>query len=293
MEGALPGAGATLTAAGARAVDLASGKGAGDENFPVASWLVRPDARAPIMAFYRFARLADDVADHESASAEAKRTRLAALRDGILGASDAEPEAAALRRAMAERGIDRAHALDLLTAFGRDVDQDRYSDWEALIGYCRVSAMPVGRFVLDVHGEDRALWRLSDALCAALQVINHLQDCGKDWRGLGRVYLPLDMMAAAGADVEMLGARVAPAPLRTVIARLAERSLSLLDEAAPFARRIRDRRLAVEVAVIHGLAADLAARLRLRDPLSERVHHTKPEALLLAGRAALGQLVRR
>ena len=276
-----------------RAADLASGKGAADENFPVASWLVRPDARAPIMAFYRFARLADDVADHPGASAAAKRARLTRLRDGILGSSEAEPAAVALRTAMAARGLDRTHALDLLTAFGRDVEQDRYPDWEALIDYCRVSAMPVGRYVLDVHGEDRALWPLSDALCAALQVINHLQDCGKDWRAMRRVYLPLDLLEAAGADVEMLGGASAPPPLRAVIAELAERSIALLGEAAPFAARIRDRRLALEVAVIHRLAADLAARLRVRDPLRERVHHTRPEALRLALRAALGQLVRR
>ena len=62
--------------------------------------------------------------------------------------------------------------------------------------------MPVGRFVLDVHGESRATWPANDALCAALQIINHLQDCGKDYRNLNRVYIPLDAFAAAGAEVE-------------------------------------------------------------------------------------------
>ena len=78
------------------------------------------------------------------------------------------------------------HALQPLTAFKRDATQLRYVDWEDLLDYCRYSAMPVGRFVLDVHGERRDTWPANDALCAALQIINHLQDCGEDYRNLDR-----------------------------------------------------------------------------------------------------------
>ena len=80
-----------------------------------------------------------------------------------------------------------------------DVTKLRYRDWDDLIGYCSYSAMPVGRFVLDVHGESRATWPANDALCAALQIINHLQDCGRDYRNLDRVYIPLDALAESGA----------------------------------------------------------------------------------------------
>jgi hypothetical protein len=163
------------------ASDLASGKGHKDENFPVASWLVRPDARAPIMAYYRFARASDDVADDESTSSAEKLRLLAHMRAGLDGKG--APEAMALGDVCRERGIDLAHAHDLLDAFVQDCRVNRYEDWDGLIGYCRLSAMPVGRFVLDVHGEDRATWAMNDALCAALQIINHLQDCGKDYRG--------------------------------------------------------------------------------------------------------------
>ncbi len=273
------------------AADLASGKGHTDENFPVASVLIAPPFRAPIMAFYRFARLADDIADHETAPPSEKLARLEAMRAGITGESDVEPSAVALRKVMAERGLDPSHALDLLEAFRRDVTKLRYDSWDDLMDYCRYSAMPVGRFVLDVHGEDRASWPANDALCAALQIINHLQDCGKDFRAINRVYLPQDMLAAAGARTEELGADQASPALRSVIAALAERCQHLLAEAAPFARQIRDRRLGIEVAVIQRLAISLAARLRRRDPLSERVHHGKAEALLLASGAALGRLV--
>jgi squalene synthase HpnC len=276
------------------ATDMASGKDHTGENFPVASWLVRPDARAPILTFYRFARAADDIADHPAATEREKLDLLGMMRAGLAdsGAEDAAPdtaiEAVELARMARLRKLDLAHAHDLLDAFVQDVTVNRYADWDALIGYCRLSAMPVGRMVLDIHGEDRALWPMNDALCAALQVINHLQDCGKDYHALGRVYVPTDLLDAAGVPVSALGEARASPDLRGVIAGLAEQTLGLLREAAPFARGIRDARLAAEVAVIQRLAVDLAEGLTRRDPLSEPVHHGK----LRAGRLALGAVLR-
>ncbi len=266
---------------------LASGKGHRDENFPVASWVVARRHRAPIMAFYRFARAADDVADHAQASAEDKLRRLRAMRAGLLGAGDTE--AVALGAVMAREGLDPRHANDLLDAFEQDVAVSRYADWDALIAYCRVSAMPVGRFVLDVHGESRALWPANDALCAALQIINHVQDCGEDYRALDRVYLPLDTLAAHGARVEDLGAEHASPALLAAIRDTARHTRDLLAEARPFAAGIRDRRLAAEVRVIQRLAEDLNDRLLHRDPLSERVHHSKREVASLALRALVSR----
>ena len=271
------------------AVNLASGKGHRDENFPVASWILKRQHRAPVMSFYRFARAADDIADHEQAAPEEKLRQLGAMRRGLDGASGGAPEALALRQALAARGLDDVHARELLDAFEQDVTVRRYPSWDALIGYCRLSAMPVGRFVLDVHGEDRDTWPANDALCAALQVINHLQDCGKDYRQLGRVYLPEDMMATAGARVEHLAAPAASPALRSVIRACAELTQGLLAHSARFAASIADRRLAAEVAVIQRLAEDLTERLLHRDPLSERVHHRKSEAAWLALKALVGR----
>lgn len=273
------------------AVSLSSGKGHRDENFPVASILLRAEHRAPVMAFYRFARAADDVADHPTASAADKLSRLANLRAGLDGRGDS-PEALALHSVMAERSLDPVNAHDLLDAFVQDVSVPRYAAWDDLMAYCAKSAMPVGRYVLDVHGESRALWPRSDALCAALQVINHLQDCAKDYRALDRVYLPYEALAATGARVDDLAAPAASPALRQAITRLADRTDTLLAASASFAAGIRDRRLAAEVAVIHRLAASLNQRLKQRDPLSQRVHHRGWEAVLLAGSAALGQFVR-
>jgi squalene synthase HpnC len=267
---------------------LSSGKGHRDENFPVASWILRAEHRAPIMAFYRFARAADDVADHATASAAEKLTRLAEMRHGLYGQGDDEA-ALALGRIMVERRIDTQHAHDLLDAFVQDVTVRRYADWDALMRYCRYSAMPVGRYVLDVHGESRALWPANDALCAALQVINHLQDCGKDYRALDRVYVPADVLS----DVSALTGERATPELRAAITGLAERTRRLLAESAGFARAIKDRRLGAEVAVIQRLARDLCDRLLTRDPLAERVHHRRGEAAWLAARAVVGYWARR
>ena len=196
--------------------DLASGKGHKDENFPVASFIIKPRHRAVVMAFYRFARKGDDVADHPTEAADTKLALLERMRATLAGEADADAEALALRRAQGARALGGVHGLDLLEAFRRDVTKTRYADWGELIDYCRYSAMPVGRFVLDVHGEDRALWPANDALCAALQVINHLQDCGKDLAALDRVYVPLDALAAGGCSVADLAAPKASAALRGV-----------------------------------------------------------------------------
>jgi phytoene/squalene synthetase len=143
--------------------------------------------------------------------------------------------------------------------------------------YCSFSAAPVGRFVLDVHGESRDLWPMNDALCAALQVINHLQDCGKDRREIDRIYIPLDRFAAAGIGVEALDEKAASPALRRVIAGLAQDTMALLETSRPFARRVRDGRLALEIGVIQALAEDLCRGLMVKDPLSEVVHHAKPK----------------
>lgn len=269
------------------ASELSSGKGHRDENFPVASFLIHPRHRETILAFYRFARAADDIADHPTASADTKLALLGIMEGGLLGRDGHSAEAEALRNTLALRGLPPRHALDLLEAFRRDVTKSRYADWADLMDYCRYSAMPVGRFVLDVHGEDPDIWPYSDALCAALQVINHLQDCGKDYRALNRVYLPLDSMKRYGSAPEDLDAEKAGPALIAVIRELAGRTDVLLAQAGPFAGAIADYRLGLEVAIIQSLAESLNRGLSRKDPLNERVHHSKAQMLGLAFGGAL------
>ena len=275
------------------ASDWRSGKGHRDENFPVASWIIHPRHRPLILAFYNFVRTADDIADHETLSGDEKLSLLDLLEAELLGKGDSQIEAVNLRQALAERGMPPRHALDLLTAFRMDVTKLRYETWDEVIHYCRYSAMPVGRFVLDVHGESTSTWAASDAICAGLQINNHLQDCGKDFRSLNRVYLPRDALAAAGASVEQLGeARSAPALLQCLQA-LAVRNEALLNEGRALAADVRDFRLGLEIAVIKSFADRIVRLLKVRDPLSERVHLSPIELLAHSLGGVASEMVRR
>jgi farnesyl-diphosphate farnesyltransferase len=253
-------------------VEAPSGKGRGDENFPVGSWLIRRDLRPHVHAFYRFAREADDVADHPQLSPDDKLRRLGRMGDVLDGApGDDAPAAAAMRASLAATGVTAQHCHDVLRAFKLDATKLRYRDWDDLMDYCRYSASPVGRQLLDLHGEPRAAWAPSDALCSALQVLNHLQDCGDDFRALDRVYLPQQDLAACGARTEDLAASAASPALRAVIDRLLDGCDGLVARAKVLPHLVRSPGLRRECAVIVQLAARLARRLRRGDPLASRV----------------------
>ncbi|HEY3638140.1 MAG TPA: squalene synthase HpnC [Rhizomicrobium sp.] len=275
------------------ASSFSSGKGHKDENFPVASFLISKRYRPAILAFYRFARTADDVADHAEALPADKLARLEEMRSSLCGECNVSPEAVALRHILLEKNLTAQHGLDLLEAFRRDVTKLRYANWNQLMDYCRYSANPVGRFVLDVHGESQELWPVCDALCSALQIINHLQDCKKDYFALDRVYVPLDSLHQYDLTPSVLAEETSPPAFRRVLDGLLARTTLLLDQSRPFARRIVDRRLGLEVAVIQRLAEDLTRRLKHRDPLSRRVHHNGAEAGGIALATAIRFLMNR
>ena len=253
-------------------VETPSGKGRGTENFPVGSWLIRRDLRAHVHAFYRFARNADDIADNPALGAADKIRRLdrmAAVLDGAPG-EDA-PAAAVMRQSLSATGVTAQHCHELLHAFRQDAEQRRYRDWDELMEYCRYSASPVGRQLLDLHGESRRTWLASDALCSALQVLNHLQDCAEDYRRLDRVYLPLDDLAAAQIGVGALAAGQSSPALRRVLDTLIDRTAALVAAAHGLAPRVEAPGLRFECAVITELAARLMRHLRRGDPLAGRV----------------------
>jgi squalene synthase HpnC len=276
-----------------RSGELRSGKGAHDENIPVASQLIKRRHRPAILAFYEFVRVADDIADHPDLASTEKIARLDRLEASLLGKGGDEPEGLKLRAILDTRGLSPRHAQDLLSAFRQDATKHRYANWDELMDYCSRSAMPVGRFVLDVHGETRATWPASDALCAALQIINHLQDCAKDYRALDRVYIPLDALATSGASVEQLSDNEATPALKNCLRGLVARTGSLLNESRGLEAKVSDTRLAVEISVIQSLASHLLAVLMVRDPLAERVHLTKAEALVTAVNGGTRAILRR
>ena len=264
----------------AESVETPSGKWRSSENFPVGSFLIRHGLRAHVHAFYRFARNADDIADNPALTADdkiARLDRMAAILDGAPG--EDSPAAGAMRESLIETGITAQHCHDVLHAFRLDAVKLRYRDWNDLMGYCRYSASPVGRQLLDLHGESRATWPASDALCSALQVLNHLQDCADDHRRLDRVYLPLEDLAAEGTGIEALAARVSSPGLRRVLDRLLDRTAELIEQARGLPPLVASRGLRWESAVIVGLAGRLLRRLRHADPVATRVALSKPDFL--------------
>lgn len=264
-------------------VELWSGKDKADENFPVGSLLIRRDLRRHVHVFYRFARIADDIADSPVLAPSEKLRRIdvmeAVLRDER---QDGSVAALGLRDSLAQTGVTPEHACDLLHAFRQDATKQRYAHWSELATYCRYSAMPVGRHVLDLHGEHMDCYAPSDALCAALQVLNHLQDAKSDLRLLGRCYLPIDMLAAVGAKVEDLSYPT----LSTALRRLFDQLLDLTDAwnevGTTLPGFIQDRRLRLETGVISALSYRLQRRLRHADTLKRHVKLTRLDAVLVS-----------
>lgn len=266
----------------AEALETPSGKGAGDENFPVGSWLLPPALRPHVATFYAFARAADDIADNPDLAPDDKVRRLEALGRGLVD-GDGDPVALAkahrLRASLAETGVTARHPLDLLEAFKQDAHKLRYESWDDLMGYCALSASPVGRYLLDLHGEDPAGYAASDPLCNALQVLNHLQDCQNDCRALDRVYLPGDWMVENEVAVADLLAPASSPGLRRVLDRCLDGVAELLARAESLPVRLTTRRFAMESAVIVRLAGRLHQLLGRNDPIAGRVALSKLDFL--------------
>ena len=255
----------------------AAPKGAENENFPVASKLLPAWSRPHVMAFYVFARAADDVADAPDLTADEKLNQLQAMSAQLhSGAREPYAQVFALHQSLLETHVSPRHPQDLLKAFMWDAEHPRTSDWATLMTYCELSAAPVGRYLIDllggVEGDD---YKPSDALCAALQVLNHLQDVKDDHLALQRIYLPDDWMTAEGVtDVDLSGAACSDG-LRRVLDRMLDGVDALLVDAKPLPQAIRSKALAREAGGILSIAQSLAKALRRRDPLAGRVELSK------------------
>jgi farnesyl-diphosphate farnesyltransferase len=272
-------------------VEAWSGKTRSDENFPVGSRLIGRRVRPHMHAYYGFARNADDIADSPDLSPEEKIARLDVMEEVLLGKRlEGSPSAATLRRSLNETGVSPVHATDLLIAFRQDANMSRYETFDELYNYCRYSAVPVGRYVIDLHGESHGCYRASDALCISLQLLNHLQDCGADMRALDRCYIPQILMRHFDVQTrDLLGPAETPA-LRRAFMTILDRidRLNLAAEELP--HLVRNRRLRAETTFICRLSIRLAGRLAKHDPLAGRVALTKVDGTLSLIRA-LGALV--
>ncbi|RYH01241.1 squalene synthase [Salipiger sp. IMCC34102] len=262
------------------------------ENFPVASVLIAAPLRPSVRAFYDVVRAADDIADHPQLAAATKARRLNEIEAGLAGDPAGDARALTLLQVLSAIGQRSAarHALHMLDAFRSDIRAEPCRDWDDLMRYCHASANPVGRFLLELHGEGDDATDASDALCSALQVLNHLQDMGADRRELGRVYLPLRMIEAAGSGVEDLDRAALTPGLRGAFDCALAKTDGLLDRAAPLPAVIGSRRLAAEARVILSLARSLRRRLAVGDPLAHRIAPRRRDAAR-AGAAGLLRLV--
>jgi farnesyl-diphosphate farnesyltransferase len=261
-------------------VETWSGKGRQDENFPVGSMLVARKYREPMHRYYAFARNADDIADSSTLSPQEKLARLSIMEDVLLGRrADGAPSATALRASLAQTGVTPQHATDLLIAFRQDAVKSRYATIDELYSYCHYSAVPVGRYVLDLHGENHECYSPSDALCTSLQILNHMQDCVKDLVALDRCYLPQALLDHFGAKVDDLRLPAETPALRRVFITLLDRIDRMNHAASELPEIVRNVRLRLETAVIHGLSKRLARRLVHNDPLANRVKLRKSDAV--------------
>ncbi len=278
------------------AIETPSGKGAGDENFPVGSWLLPARLRPHVAAYYRFARAIDDIADNGALEPEDKIARLSRFETAVTGAETGDPAletAHRMRVSLAETGVSARHCTDLVAAFKQDAEKSRYQDWAELMGYCALSANPVGRYLLDLHGESRTGYPYSDALCSALQVLNHLQDCQDDYLNLDRVYLPQDWVKAAGIDVRVLKRDFSTPGARRVLNLCLDEVDDLLVTARLLPEHLNSRALAMESAVILRIAQRLSALLRVRDPLAARVALSRLDFISCGLRGIAGVLAGR
>lgn len=272
-----------------------SGKGAKDENFPVGSFLLPKRLRPHVAIYYDFARAIDDVADNPDVPSEEKITRLRrfeAVLKGEAENSHGYEKAAALRASMVETNVPTKHGTDLVTAFVQDSVQNRYKNWAGLIGYCENSANPVGRYLLDLHGEDPVGYKQSDALCTILQILNHLQDCGEDLEEMDRCYIPTDWLDEEGSSIEDLRKSSMTPGLRRVADRMLDGCETLMQEARSLAPALQSRHLAMESEVIVQLAGRLLKRLRNGDPLAERVALSKADFALAGTSGAVSGFFR-
>lgn len=237
------------------------------ENFPTASLILAKPVRGKVMAFYRFARMADDIADSAELDPGEKLRRLDAMGEALADPATAFPEAAAMHA----HGVGTEEAMLILEAFRQDARQARYADWAELEHYCARSADPVGRMLLRLHGvASEAGHAASDGLCTALQILNHLQDLVDDRQKIGRVYMPQSWMALAGGEEAFF--TPSNPRRRDILDAALDRVEEQLDRAQNLPRLVAaSRRLALQSAMTISLARRLLAKLRAADPVLGRV----------------------
>ncbi len=232
------------------------------ENFPVASRLVPATLRPAVVAIYRFARGADDLADEGNALPAVRIAALAAYDAALnriaTGETPTTPPFPALAQAIRAHGLPMAPFHDLLSAFTQDVSVGRYGTYADLADYCRRSANPVGRLLLALYRADApSNLVMSDAICTGLQLTNFWQDIHIDW-AKDRVYLPQEDLDRFGVPVAQIAQGRVDDRWRALLTFETARARALLISGRPLTRAL-PWRLGLELSLV------IAGGLRILD----------------------------
>ena len=260
------------------------------ENFPVGSWLLSQKIRLKILIFYKFARAADDIADSQNLSSNEKIKRLNLFKKAIKSNKNNKIKISKvedLRKICIKNKIKINHALNLLKAFKQDAIKKRYKNWSELIRYCKYSAVPVGRFVIDLHKEKQKAYKYSDPLCIALQILNHLQDCKEDYENLDRVYLPMQFLKKYNVKLSQLKKNVTEKNLRLVFNEILKNTEKLIIEAGKNKKNMKHKNLSLETSFILEIAKKLLQLLKNNDPLKKKSNAKKIRLYLLFCKRAI------
>ncbi len=260
-------------------LELTSGKGHAEENFPVSSFLISPQKKIPIRKFYRFARIADDIADNEKISARKKIQILDYFDRGLTKSIQTNLKFLnELIKTFEDENISIEHARKLLIAFKLDASKIRYKTWKELINYCSNSASPVGRYVIDLHLKKvcskkilQKIFYGSDNLCNCLQILNHFQDIKDDLENLNRVYVPSELFEDEKDLIESLSENKSSKKFEKIKLFYLDKVEKLLDECEIYLLLIPHKSLKRETFVIFFIAKKLTEKLKNSDPLKKKV----------------------
>ena len=249
-----------------------------DPDFSLMPELFSPPLRPHIRAFARFVRLADSITESAFLSRQDKQARLTALEGALQGTTDelwsaeASEAAASLRASLNQTGLSPEHARHVLQAFERDAEGYASATWPDLLVYCQFAAAPIGRYMLELLGEDVAACRRpADALCAALRILKQLRDAEDPTVRYNRLCIPLQFLEDALITPSHFRAPAAKGQTRAVLDRVLDGVDQLLVQAAPLPGLIHHRGLAVHTIIVLCRARKLVTRFRRLDPLRERV----------------------
>lgn len=248
------------------------------DNLPISSSFLPKRWRISMLGLFDFARGADAIADNTALTVLERRLTLAALRENLIQRDVAALPVWALvhARDVHTGRISSEFAMQLLDAFIADTFHTRYETIDALQKYCTHSTASLGRGFLAIAGEESASTEASDALCIALQLLNHWRDIGHDARTLGRIYLPQTWLREYNADEKDLTQNALLTPAwRAVLARLSDvirEKLTLAEQLPP---SVRSTRLRFQLRIMLSLAHQWHESLKRGDVLAARISPTR------------------